>query len=89
MRSYLLPVAVILSMSGASLAMASTPAPSVTDGVIKALSLKHHHITLASGTVYTLPAHFKAPALKVGEKVSIAWQMVGKKHEVSSITVVK
>lgn len=89
MRSYLLPIAVVLSMSGASFAMAATMTPTTTDGVIKSISTKHHHVTLVDGTVYTLPAHFNAKGLKAGEKVTISWEMKGKKHEVSSIVMAK
>ena len=85
MRSYLIPIAIAFSLGGAGLAMA---AATTTEGTIKALQLKHHHITLSNGTTYTLPTSVKAPALKVGEKVSIVWEMMGKKHEISAITVV-
>ncbi len=84
MRSFLLPVAVILSMGGASLAMAAT----TTEGVIKSVDMAAHTVTLADGITYTLPASFKE-ALKAGEKVSIVWDMKGKVYEASEVKLVK
>lgn len=85
MRSHLLPIAVILSMTGASLAMAST----TTAGAIKAMDMKAMTVTLADGTTYKLPAGFKDPGLKVGEKISIVWDLKDKVNEASAVTVVK
>jgi hypothetical protein len=86
MRSFLLPAAMILSMSGASLALAS---PTTTDGVIKSMDAKTHMITLADGTSYMLPKTFDASKIKVGEKVAVVWQLQGKINEASSVKAVK
>ena len=85
MRSFLLPAALILTVASGSLAFAST----MTEGTIKAIDLKTHEVTLSDGTVYMLPAGFKDAALKVGEKVSIAWDLKGKVNEATAVTVVQ
>lgn len=85
MRSYLLPVALVLSFGGASLAMAST----TTEGAIKSVDAKTMMITLADGSSYKLPATVKAADLKVGEKVSIVWDLKDKVNEASAVTVAK
>ena len=56
MRAFILPVAVILSLGAASLALAST----TTDGVIKSFDMKTHTLVLADGVSYVLPNGFKA-----------------------------
>ena len=37
----------------------------------------------------TLPADFKDPGLKVGEKVAVIWNMKGKVYEASAVTILK
>lgn len=86
MRAFMLPAAIILSLGSASLAMA---APTTTDGVIKSLDMKTQTITLADGTAYMLPKGFKDPGLKVGEKVAVVWDLKGKIHEASAVSIVK
>ena len=85
MWSYLLPLVLMASVGAADMAFAST----TTDGTIKALDMKAHTITLSDGTVYHLPADFKDPGLKVGEKVAVVWTMQGSQHDASAVTVVK
>ena len=85
MRSYILPLTLIASIGAASVAFAST----TSVGVIKAMDAKTHSLTLADGTVYMLPSKFKDPGLKVGEKVSIVWDMKGTAHDATAVTIVK
>ncbi|MFZ1725507.1 MAG: DUF1344 domain-containing protein [Albidovulum sp.] len=85
MRSYILPAAMIAIIGASGMALAST----TTVGAIKSIDAKAHSVTLADGTVYMLPAGFKESDLKVGEKVSIAWDMKGTQHEASAVTVTK
>jgi hypothetical protein len=37
--------------------------------------------------VYRLPATFKDPGLKNGEKVMVHWKMDGTAHEATSVTI--
>ena len=82
MRSRLLPALLAASLSLAGAAYASTS----TTGQIKALDMTAHTVTLSDGTVFQMPAGYKDPGLKVGDKVAIVWEMKGKAHEASSIT---
>ena len=85
MRSYLIPFVLISSIGAAGMAFAAT----TTDGTIKALDMKAHTVTLSDGTVYYLPATFKDPGLKVGEKVAVVWTMQGSQHDASEVTIIK
>jgi len=103
MRKFLVPaaLAILLGSSGIAMAAGATPATpaaapmaapaaaapqSVTD-TIKSLDLSKHTLTLANGTSYTLPATFKDPGLKVGEKVTVKWTMKGAEHDAQSVTI--
>ena len=82
MRFKLIPAVLVASLAfgGAVLAAAST-----ATGPIKAIDAKTMTITLADGTVYTFPATVKLAGFKVGEKVTITWDMKGTAHEASAI----
>ena len=86
MRKFLFPTVIAAVMASS---MGAFAAESPTTGTIKALDMKAMSVTLEDGTSFMLPKTFKDPGLKVGEKVTIAWKMVDKAHEVETITVVK
>ena len=46
-------------------------------------------LTLANGDVFKLPAGFKDPGIKTGEKVKVAYQKTGKKLQAEMVTIVK
>lgn len=99
MRSYLLPLAVIsgIAFGGAGFAGTTTTpttgattaatamAPMVTQGTIKKINTKHNYVVLSDGFKYHLPAGFAIKSLKVGEKVSVTYELKGKVHNVSAI----
>ena len=85
MRTQFLAIATAASMIAASVAMA---APTTTDGTIKALDMTKHSITLVDGTAYTLPANFKDPGLKVGDKVAVMWDKKGSVNEATTVSMV-
>ena len=82
MKSKLVPALVVASLAFGGAALAAT-----TDatGAIKAIDVKAMTVTLEDGTVYTFPAGVKLDGFKVGEKVTIAWEMKGTVHEGASI----
>jgi hypothetical protein len=82
MRALLTSLTLISAISLSSAAFAA----STTTGTIRALDTKAMTLTLKNGTRYMLPANFRNPGLKVGEKVTIAYQMIGKKHQVTAVT---
>jgi Cu/Ag efflux protein CusF len=83
MKRILLPAVLAVSLAATGLAMA---APSAASGTIKAIDHTAMTLTLSDGTVYALPKGFDASKLKVGEKVSVAWQMYEGKHEATAVT---
>lgn len=46
-------------------------------------------LTLANGEMFQLPAHFKDPGIKTGEKVKVAYQKTGKKLQAEMVTIVR
>ncbi|MCB2128824.1 MAG: DUF1344 domain-containing protein [Rhodobacteraceae bacterium] len=86
MRKYLFP-AVAAAMLATS--FSAYAADTNTTGVIKAFDLKAMTLTLEDGTVYSLPVGFKDPGLKIGEKVTVAWQMLNTKHQADTVTIDK
>lgn len=86
MRMYLIPAAVAASLAFAPLSFA---AAQQANGTVKAYDAKKATLTLADGSVYSLPKTFKNPGLKAGEKVNIAWDMQGKHKMAQSVTIAK
>lgn len=82
MRRHIITIATLASIA-AGAAMAST----TTVGTIKTLDMKSHMITLQDGSSYQLSAAFKDPGLKVGQKVSVTWDLKGKVNEASDVKV--
>jgi hypothetical protein len=82
MRALLTSLTLISAISLSSAAFAA----STTTGTIRALDTRAMTLTLKNGTRYMLPANFRNPGLKVGEKVTIAYEMIGKKHQVTTVT---
>ena len=82
MRSKILPLVLVASMSFGAVAFA---AATDTKGVIKAVDEKAMTVTLEDGSVYKLPAGFKLADLKVGEKVTVSWEAKGSDKEASAV----
>jgi hypothetical protein len=103
MRNVLVPAALAILLGTSGFAMAATysapaapaakpaaaaaAAPQSVSSTIKALNLAKHSLTLANGKTYVLPATFKDPGLKVGEKVTVKWQMKGTEYDAQSVTI--
>jgi curli biogenesis system outer membrane secretion channel CsgG len=97
MRKLALPLLIVVAL-GATSAMAATTtpttpakpavAPTVTNGMIKALSAKACTVTLDNKTTYYFAAKCDFSKLKVGEKVAITWTPKGKKDLASKIEAV-
>jgi hypothetical protein len=82
MRSKILPLVLIASMSFGAVAFA---AATDTKGVVKAIDEKTMTLTLEDGSVYKLPAGFKLADLKVGEKVTVSWEAKGADKDASAV----
>ena len=85
MRSNFVPAALVALIFAVPMAYAAT----TTSGSIKAFDLKAMTLTLDNGIAYKLPAGFKDPGLKVGEKVAVAWDMKGANHDATAVMIVK
>lgn len=85
MRALLTSLTVLSTITLSSAAFAAT----MTTGTVKAFDTKALTITLKDGSHFLLPANFKDPGLKIGEKVKIAYDMVGKKHQATAVTIVQ
>ncbi|MDB5552174.1 MAG: hypothetical protein JWL86_2158 [Rhizobium sp.] len=46
-------------------------------------------LTLANGDQFKLPAGFKDPGIKTGEKVKVAYQKTGKNLQAEMVTIVR
>jgi hypothetical protein len=86
MRTLLIPAALAAILSTSALALAATYH---ADGTIKAFDAKAMTLTLADGSVYSLPQNFKDPGLKSGEKVQISWEQSGARKMADTVTIVK
>ena len=102
MRNILIPaaLAIIVGTSGMAFA-AGTAAPVAKPaaisamaasqqsiaGTVKAIDLKNHSLTLANGVSYVLPSTFKDPGLKVGEKVTVKYQINGKAYDATAVSI--
>jgi Cu/Ag efflux protein CusF len=75
MRKSLVLAASLASMLVSSAAFA---APMTDAGAIKAIDAKANTITLADGKAFVLPAKFDLKTIKVGEKVTVTYDMKGK-----------
>lgn len=99
MRKYVTPLlfALVAAVPGAAFAASTAtpaPQPAVTSkadqlisGTVKAFDLKAHTLTLADGKIYQLPATFKDPGLKAGEKVTVHWKMNGSAYEATAVSI--
>ena len=83
MRNLLIPATLALSVGFSGAVFAAT-APAV--GAIKAIDAKNDSITLVDGKTYMLPKGFKLNTLKVGEKVSVKWELQNGKNVATAVT---
>ncbi len=94
MRKYIAPaflaLLVIAPMSTAFAASATPAAASATaeqtvTGVVKFFNTGARSLELEDGNWFYLPLDYKAPDIKVGEKVTVHWKQNGSAHDVMSI----
>lgn len=87
MRKFLVPAAIAIVLGTSGLAMAATAAPQSITSTVKSFDLKTHSLTLANNIAYVLPATFKDPGLKAGQKVTVKWEMNGAKYQADSVAL--
>ena len=87
MRNVLFPAAAAALIASSFAAVAATD--TMTAGSVKSFDLAKHVLVLDNGISYKLPATFKDPGLKVGEKVSVGWVLKGKVHQADKVSITK
>ncbi|ODT76336.1 MAG: hypothetical protein ABS76_31380 [Pelagibacterium sp. SCN 64-44] len=96
MRKYLVPafLALLAVAPGAAFAASTTPAPAASSaaeqtatGTVKFFNSGARSLELEDGTWFYLPIGFKAPDVKVGQKVTVHWKMNGSAHDVTGIDI--
>ena len=85
MRALFASAVIISSIAMAPAAFAASQ--SVT-GTVKAYHAGQS-LTLANGDMFQLPANFKDPGIRTGEKVKVAYQKTGKKLQAEMVTIVR
>lgn len=56
-----------------------------TSGTIKKINTKAGYVVLSNGVKYHLPKGFSLTDFKVGQKVSVTYEMKGKLHEATAM----
>lgn len=85
MRSLVIPAFVAGMVVAVPLALATQQAT----GTVKSIDMNAMTLTLSDGTTYRLPASFKDPGLKPGERVQVSWTMQNGQHDATSVIIVK
>ena len=85
-RKFAVPI-LVLGLAGASaMALAATETKS---GDIKTLDTAKQEIVLTSGETFNVPASIQLKNFKVGEKVTIAYEMKNGKMEATKVEAAK
>lgn len=97
MRKYLVPaflaILAIAPAGGAAFAASTTPAAATSaaeqsaTGTVKVFNTQARSLELEDGTWFVLPMNYKAPDVKVGQKVTVHYKINGSAHDVVSIDV--
>jgi hypothetical protein len=85
-RKFAVPV-LILGLAGAS-AMAFAAVESKS-GAIKSLDTTKHELVLVSGETFEVPTTIQLKNFKVGEKITIAYEMKNGKMEATKVEAAK
>lgn len=79
--------AIVAAALAASFISSAALAASQTDtGAIKALSTKKHQLTLTDGKMFELPAKWKSAGYKVGDKVTVTYELKAGKMMATEIS---
>ncbi len=84
MNKFVLPAAAIAFVSATTLAFAATDT-----GAIKTIDATRPAITLADGKLFLLAKTFKVADLKVGEKVTVTYDMKGSDMVATAVVAAK
>lgn len=77
----------ISAVLAASLISTAALAAEQTDsGAIKKIDTVKHQLTLADGKIFNLPASWNGAHYKIGDKVTVSYEMQGKSMMASAVT---
>jgi P pilus assembly chaperone PapD len=86
MRTFFASAAVVASL--ALVPVVASAASLAMTGTVKSYSATQKVIKLSNGESFIVPASFKDPGLKAGEKVKITYKKAGSKMEADTVTIV-
>ncbi|KQZ87070.1 hypothetical protein ASD64_06365 [Mesorhizobium sp. Root157] len=86
MRKLVVSAAAAAILASGSVAFAAVH---YTTGNIKTFNAAAKSLILQDGTTFQLAKTFKDPGLKVGEKVTVSWDMSGKNKIAESVMAAK
>ncbi|PTW57526.1 uncharacterized protein DUF1344 [Breoghania corrubedonensis] len=85
MRRVIVSAAAVALIASATTAFAAQ----TTTGTVKAFNHKSMTLTLKDGVKYRLPAGWKNPGLKTGEKVAVTYDVKNGKRTASAVEIRK
>jgi uncharacterized protein DUF1344 len=85
-RKFAVPILVIVLAGASAMALAAVETKS---GDIKTLDTAKQEIVLTSGEIFNIPASIQLKNFKVGEKVTIAYEMKNGKMEATKVEAAK
>lgn len=83
MRALIFPAVAAAFLATSPLAFATE----ATTGIVTALNPSMHTVTLDNRTIFALPANFKDPGLKIGEKVRVSWNKRHERHIATGVVI--
>jgi len=86
MHKLFIPAAVAASIALAPVAFAAAKSE---EGKVKSYDPATMTLVLENGDTFTLPAGFKDPGLKAGEKVKVSFETKDGKHQAETVSIVK
>ena len=86
MRVLLSNLAIVTVIATPAFALA---APHTATGTVRDYNKASMSLTLNDGSIYQLPKGFHDPGLKVGEKVSVSFDMSGKHQEAKTVKILR
>lgn len=86
MRKLVVSAAAAIILASGSIAFAAVHH---TTGSIKLFNTATKSLVLQDGSTFQLAKAFKDPGLKVGEKVTVTWDMSGANKIAESVAIVK
>ncbi len=79
----------VVVVSALSMAPAAFAAPLTMSGTVKSYDTSAKMLKLTNGDSFVIPASFKDPGIKVGEKVKVTYTKMGTKLEADTVTITK